>query len=64
MWLTVRRCIWPTQLTAAPEGKQIKRRFKRLVEHSKEEYITKEINADCKTNKNKSFLAKLMQGSK
>lgn len=43
------------------EGKEIKRRFKRLVEHSKEEQITEEINADCKTNKNKSFLDKLME---
>jgi len=45
----------------SPEGKEIKRRFKRLVEHSKEEHITEEINSECKTNKNKSFLAKLME---
>ena len=48
----------------SPEGKEIKRRFKRLVEQSKEENITEEINADCNTNKNKSFLAKLMEESK
>ncbi|WP_447783685.1 hypothetical protein [Enterobacter asburiae] len=46
------------------EGKEIKRRFKRLVEHSKEEDITEEINADCKANKDKSFFVKLMEGSK
>lgn len=48
----------------SPEGKEIKQRFKQLVEHSKEGDITEEINADCKANKNKSFFAKLMEGSK
>jgi|AGFT01.1.fsa_nt_gi hypothetical protein len=46
------------------EGREIKREFKRLVEHSKEENITEEINADCNANKNKSFFAKLMEESK
>jgi len=46
------------------EGREIKRKFKRLVEHSKEENITEEINADCNANKNKSFFAKLMDESK
>ncbi|MHA0959764.1 hypothetical protein [Enterobacter cancerogenus] len=46
------------------QGKEIKRRFKRLVEHAKAEIITNEINADCHTNKTKSFFAQLMAGSK
>lgn len=39
-------------------GKEIKRRFRQLVEHSKDEYITAEITADCEINRKKSFFWK------
>lgn len=39
-------------------GKKIKRRFKRLVEHSKDESITAEIAADCEMNTKQSFIEK------
>jgi len=39
-------------------GKEIKRRFKQLVEHSKDEYITAEITADCEMNRKQSFFEK------
>ncbi|HCI6133292.1 TPA: hypothetical protein NPP80_005123 [Klebsiella variicola subsp. variicola] len=48
----------------SPDGKEIKRRFKRLVEQSKEEYITEEINADCKAKKKKSLFARLIEENK
>ncbi|MCV3774233.1 hypothetical protein [Enterobacter sp. RD4-1-1] len=45
-------------------GIDIKRRFKRLVEHSKEEYITAEIISDCELNKKHSFFEELIGKSK
>lgn len=39
-------------------GIETKRRFKRLVEHAKEETITEEINSDCQTGKQLSLLEK------
>ncbi|MBD8129266.1 hypothetical protein IFU23_24370 [Pantoea agglomerans] len=47
----------------SPAGIEIKRRFKRLVESSKEEYITEEIISDCRM-KNPSFFEKLFGNSK
>lgn len=48
----------------SPAGKEIKRRFKRLVEHSKEEYITREISSDCEVNRKQSFFEKWVVGAK
>lgn len=45
----------------SPAGKEIKRRFKRLVEHSKEEYITEEINSDCEINRKQSLFEKWVE---
>ena len=39
-------------------GKETKRRFKRLVEHAKEETITEEIDSDCNSVKEPSFFEK------
>lgn len=47
----------------SPSGKEIKRRFKRLVEHSKDEYITAEITADCETKRKQSFWGKWAEKS-
>ncbi len=48
----------------SPAGKEIKRRFKRLVEHSKEEYITEEIISDCEISRKQSFFEKWAEKSK
>jgi len=48
----------------SPAGKEIKRRFKRLVEHSKEEYITEEITSECEINRKQSFFEKWTEKSK
>ncbi|MGK3143589.1 hypothetical protein [Pantoea sp. C2G6] len=44
----------------SPAGRVIKHRFKRLVEHAKEEYINEEIISDCETNSKPSLFEKIM----